>query len=166
MAFSPRMITIPCESAGLAISGWLIVFLDSNSYCLPAFTTNTSPSSLGRYSLPSAANTAPPEKSVRTTNFGSAAGCEARLCRAVSNLRDYGLCPGFGLWPLKMRAKPEPGAQRPFLSIYYNGRAEFVSRIGPEYATVTFVESKDHLRVFGVVDCEIEAALPCCESCF
>jgi hypothetical protein len=57
-----------------------------------------------------------PEKSVRTINFGSAAGCEARLCRAVSNLRDYGLCPRFGLWPLKMRAKPEPGAQpRSFL---------------------------------------------------
>jgi hypothetical protein len=40
-----------------------------------------------------------PEKSVRTINFGSAARCEARLCRAVSNLRIYGLCPRFGLWP-------------------------------------------------------------------
>jgi hypothetical protein len=123
MAFSPRMITIPCESSGLAISGWPIVFLDSNSYCLPAFTTNTSPSSLGRYSLPSAANTAPPEKSVRTTNFGSAAGCEARLCRAVSNLRDYGLCPSFRLWPVKMRAKPEP-RHSPFLFSYCDGGAE------------------------------------------
>jgi hypothetical protein len=26
-----------------------------------------------------------PAQSVRTINFGSAAGCEARLCRAVSN---------------------------------------------------------------------------------
>ena len=39
-----------------------------------------------------------PEKSVRTINFGSAAGCEG--------LR---VCPRFGLWRLKMRAKPEPG---------------------------------------------------------
>jgi hypothetical protein len=35
-----------------------------------------------------------PEKSVRTINFGSAAGCEARLCRAVSNLRIMGCAPG------------------------------------------------------------------------
>jgi hypothetical protein len=38
-------------------------------------------------------------KSVRTINFGSAARCEARLCRAVTNVRIYGLCPRFGLWP-------------------------------------------------------------------
>jgi hypothetical protein len=79
-----------------------------------------------------------------------------------------------GLWavpPVRPLAsqnarKARTGGTAPFLSIYYNGRAEFVSRIGPEYATVTFVESKDHLRVFGVVDCEIEAAVLCCESCF
>ena len=39
-----------------------------------------------------------------------------RGCAAPSAIRDYGLCPRFGLWPLKMRAKPEPGAQpRSFL---------------------------------------------------
>jgi hypothetical protein len=37
------------------MSGWPTVFLDSSSYRLPAFTTNTSPSSLARYSFPSAA---------------------------------------------------------------------------------------------------------------
>jgi hypothetical protein len=31
-----------------------------------------------------------------------------RLCRAVRNLLDYGLSPWFGLWPLKVRAKPDP----------------------------------------------------------
>ena len=65
-----------------------------------------------------------PEKSVRTINFGSAAGYKARLCRAVSNPRDYGLRPRSGLGPLKMRGKARTGGTAPFLSIYHNGREE------------------------------------------
>ena len=45
-------------------------------------------------------------RSVRTISFGSAAGCEARLCRAVGNLRDDGLCPRFGLWPKALGHSP------------------------------------------------------------
>jgi len=49
-----------------------------------------------------------PEKSVRTINFGSAARCEARLCRAVSNLRDFWAVP-----PVRPLASEKAGKARP-----------------------------------------------------
>ncbi len=41
-----RRIINPSDMAGVAISGWPITFVDSNSNFGPARTTNTSPSSL------------------------------------------------------------------------------------------------------------------------
>ena len=49
-------------------------------------------------------------------NLGSAAGCEARLCRAVNNLPGLWAVPPVRPLASEMRAKPEPGAQpRSFL---------------------------------------------------
>jgi hypothetical protein len=45
---SPRIKIIPSEIAGVAISTSPTGFVESNSYLSPAFTTNTSPSSLGK----------------------------------------------------------------------------------------------------------------------
>jgi hypothetical protein len=65
-----------------------------------------------------------PEKSVRTINFGSAAGCEARLCRAVSNLRDFWAVPPVRPLASEKAGKARTGGTAPFLSIYHNGGAE------------------------------------------
>jgi hypothetical protein len=42
---------------------------------------------------------------------GFAAGCEARLCLAVTLEFENGLCPWFGLCPQRYGPKAEPGAQ-------------------------------------------------------
>src|SRR5262245_50778266 len=49
------MISRPSEIAGEAISGSFIGYFPSSSSSLPAWITNTSPSSLGRNNLPSLA---------------------------------------------------------------------------------------------------------------
>jgi hypothetical protein len=74
-----------------------------------------SPAERDRFScIPKAVQLALPEKSSRTIFSGYAAGCEARLCRAVRVSKSSGLGPWSGLWPMQMRAKPEPGAQPPY----------------------------------------------------
>jgi hypothetical protein len=44
-------------------------------------------------------------------NCGFAAGCEAGLRPAVKVPLRFGLGPWFGLWPMMIKAEPEPGAQ-------------------------------------------------------
>jgi len=50
--FWPRITMMPSDAAGVAIKGSPIRLTDSNSYFGPALITNTSPSSLEKYSRP------------------------------------------------------------------------------------------------------------------
>src|SRR6185503_5000374 len=60
--------------------------------------------------------------------------CEARLCLAVKSGKQWGLCPGFGLWP-NVWAKPERGAQPPYVSLRRTARHSLASHRGGEAAT-------------------------------
>ena len=73
----------------------------------------------------------PAQTKAPVSRDGFAAGCEARLRLAVTEVIEHGLGPGFGLRPKHFRAEPEPGAQ-PLFNRIATARHSLASHQGAE----------------------------------
>ena len=73
-----------------------------------------------------------PEKSVRTINFGSAAGCEAGLCPAVAVTKQEGAMPPVRALPAFSKGQRPNGGHKPLIPEIADGAAQprLVSHIG------------------------------------